>query len=367
MANGIWLRNRSGRKEVWIVFKDETGKKHRQKVGLDTSETRTLATATLNKRRHHVDIGKHMPEWRALHTTFAEVADKYWDEFLHKADKSWASRFKELKAEFGGMKLMDVNAVRIQNWYGRKRAKSKVGAGNVNRTYSLLCSIFNAAINWDMYILANPAKKIRTEPDPPPLTRFLTIPEIEKFYESCDPGILPIIVFFLLTGLRKMEVLDFEWKDVDLERLEIRADRLKRGKHPEIPVDDKLRHLLLVLGPRQEGRLFDMPKMTFRRRFEAARKKSRLAHFTLRDLRRTFGSHFAMATLDLPVLARLFGHGSMQMVNTTYVHLLNSHVRTQMKKFDAAMPDLPASLREFVPIGIGHHPGHQAVVAEVVE
>lgn len=230
----------------------------------------------------------------------------------------------------------------------------------MNRTHSLLCSIFNAAIDWDKYVLANPANKIRIEKDPPPLDRFLDMPEIEKFYESCDLSILPIIVFFLLTGLRKMEVLNFEWKDVDLERLEIKADRLKLGKHPEIPVADKLRRLLLVLGPRPEGRLFDMPEITFRRRFEAARKKSGMDHFTLRDLRRTFGSHFAMATLDLPVLARLFGHGSMQMVNTTYVRLLNSHVRSQMDKFDAVMPDLPAALRQLAPVEIGHHPRHQA-------
>lgn len=119
--------------------------------------------------------------------------------------------------EFGKMKLAEVNAGRIQTWYTKKYSKSKVGAGNVNRTWSLLRSIFSAAIDWDMYILANPANKVRLEEDPPPLDRFLKIHEIETFYKSCDPTILAIIVFFLLIGLRKTEALYFGWEDVDLE------------------------------------------------------------------------------------------------------------------------------------------------------
>lgn len=96
---------------------------------------------------------------------------------------------------------------------------------------------------------------------------------------------------------------------------------------------DKLRRLLLFLGPRAEGRL---------------------------DLWRTFGSHLTMATMDLPVLSHLFGHGTMAMVNKVYVRLLDSHVRAQMAKFDAAMPELPASLCEPLPRQIEYQPGRRA-------
>jgi hypothetical protein len=41
-----------------------------------------------------------------------------------------------------------------------------------------------------------------------------------------------------------------------------------------------------------------------------------------------------------------------------------------MNAYDAAMPELPSTLREFVPLGVGHLVGHQAerqpVVAEAL-
>ena len=228
---------------------------------------------------------------------------------------------------------------------------------------NLLTAIFNRAVDWDMYAAANPVRKVITEEDPPSRERFLSAVEMGKLFAVCDPRLLPIVVFALLTGLRKSEALDFTWDGVDLERLEIKANRLKKGKYPEIPVADKLRRLLLYLGPRKEGRLFDLCPMTFRRLFVKARKDSGLPHFTWHDLRRTFASHFTMTTKDLPSLSKLLGHRTQDLVEP-YARLANSHLRTQMDAFDAAMPELPVTLRGCVVDEVGHQVGHQAVIGE---
>ena len=66
-----------------------------------------------------------------------------------------------------------------------------------------------------------------------------------------------------------------------------------------------------------------------------------------------------MATKDRPSLKKLLGHRTMFMVDR-YAYLDDDHLQTQMDVFDARMPELPAALRQCVPVGIGHHPGHQA-------
>jgi integrase len=262
------------------------------------------------------------------------------------------------------MRLVDVRPDKIQGWYNRKVADTS--SGTANTTLNLLCAIFNRATDWDMFSAVNPVRKVLTEEDPEPRTRFLSAEEIKAFFAACDERLLPIVAFALLTGLRKSESLDFRWEDVDLERASIKAHRGKKGINPDIPAPDKLCALLRHLGPRKQGRLFDLCPMTFRRLFDKARESCGVEHFTWHDLRRTFGSHFAMATKDLPSLRKLLGHRTNFMVNR-YAYLTDDHLRTQMVAFDATMPELPAALRKFVPVEVGHHPSHQAISAEAAK
>ena len=369
MANGIWRRKRAGRKEIWIVYKDESGTRHRDRIGLDDPQILKIANEVLAKRRHEAVVHKHFPERGVLHTTFREAAQKYMDLKLYKATETWHWRWKKLVEEFGDMRLVDLKADRIQSWYNKEVARSKVGAGHANGSLSLLGSIFNGAIKWDLFAFANPIKKVDVEEDPEPRTRFLSKAEMLIFFDKCDRETLALVFFSLLTGLRKTESLWFRWEDVSPDLLSIMAHRGKKGIHPNIPVANKLRQLLLSLGPRKEGRLFDVCPMTFRRRYEEARRETKaagVAHFTWHDLRRTFGSHFTMLTKDRASLRKLLGHRTNFMVDR-YAYLDDDHLREQMETFDAGMPDLPATLLEFVPQGIGHHVGHQASGGEVAE
>jgi integrase len=204
-------------------------------------------------------------------------------------------------------------------------------------------STFNRATDWDLYNGVNPIRKVLKQDDPEALTRFLSLDEVLTLFSACDKRILPIVAFALLTGLRKSEALWFEWKDVASDLRFIKAHRRKKGGFPDIPVSDKLRHLLLHLGPRPEGRLFEISPQQFRDSFEAAREKAGLKHFSWRDLRRTFASQFTMATKDRPSLKKLLGHRTNFMVDR-YAYLDDDHLQTQMDTFDARMPDLPAAL-----------------------
>lgn len=358
MANGIWRRNRSGRNEVWITYKDHTGKKHREKVGLDTPETHATAQDVLTKRRNEAMTNKFFPERMVLNTTFKEAAQRYWDLVGYKSDKSWEWRWNQLVKEFGHLRLVEVKSDIIQRWYNRRVAASKTGAGSANRTLTLLKAIFNRATDWDLYNGVNPIRKVLKEPDPEHRNRTLSIEEMPILFAACDPRLLPIVIFALLTGVRKTIALWFRWEDVEPDLSFITARSLKGGNSSVIPVTPKLRQLLLQLGPRAEGRLFDLCPMTFRRLFDKARVNAGLRPFTWHDLRRTFATRFNKVTKDKAALKKLIGHRSSAMLDR-YIIVGVEDLLEPMNAYDAAMPELPATLREFVPLGVGHHVGHQ--------
>jgi integrase len=137
--------------------------------------------------------------------------------------------------------------------------------------------------------------------------------------------------------MRQGELLRLDWKNVSLERLTIYILEAKSGKPREVPITNKLREVLETLGPKREGSVFDLPKITLRRHFEKAMAGAHIAGFRFHDLRHTFASHFIMRTNDLPALQRLLGHSTPAMT-LRYAHLSNGHMAANMATFEAGMP-----------------------------
>ena len=70
----------------------------------------------------------------------------------------------------------------------------------------------------------------------------------KRFLEACSPELYSIYFTFLNTGMRKAELENLEWDDVDFERRKI-SIRRKESWQPktgerEIPINDALHDLL---------------------------------------------------------------------------------------------------------------------------
>ncbi len=337
MANGIWIRRRSKTKpaEVWIVYKDKAGKKHRDKVGPDNAQVRHLAKQVLAKRQGEVVEGKFFPNRSKASLTFLQSADKYWDLWGQHRDESWYYRLEELKREFGQRKMSELSTAEIQGYYNRK--VSGTCASTANRNLALLKAVINRAKDWGDFHGDSPADKVKRQRDNPSRTRFLSVKEIEKFLEKCDPRLYPMAVCALMTGMRQAEVFRLDWKDVDLEHGNIHVHETKSGRSREIPITSKLRAVLGGLGPKRDGLVFTLCYMTFRRLFDGAREKAALPPFRWHDLRHTFASHYTMKNADLPALQKLLGHAAPSMV-LRYAHMSKGHLQSEMAVFDSAMP-----------------------------
>ena len=364
MAHGIWIRRRSQTKpeEVWIVYKDGAGKKHRDRVGPNNAQMRHLALEVLAKRQCAVAENKFFPHRGKASLTFMQVADKYWELWGQHRDESWYYRLEELKREFGERKMSDLSTAEIQGYYNRK--VSATTPSSANRNLALLKAVINRARDWGDFHGDSPADKVKRQRDNPSRTRFLSVKEIETFLGKCDLRLHPMAVCALMTGMRQAEVFRLDWKDVDLEHGNIHVHETKSGRPREIPITSKLWAVLEGLGPKQSGLVFTLNFMAFRRLFDAARDAAKIPAFRWHDLRHTFASHYTMKNADLPALQKILGHATPSMV-LRYAHLSKGHLQFEMAAFDSAMPQVCAALPAPIPGGDDHQGRHQASGAHV--
>lgn len=149
--------------------------------------------------------------------------------------------------------------------------------------------------------------------------RWLKKPEVSRLMEAVrsepDPYVRAAIPLFLLTGLRKRELLDARWEDVDLDRAEIRLGETKTGV-PQVRLLPLPAVTLLRELPRMEESPYVFPSPTMpsrprdniKRPWIAIRERAGLADVTLHDLRRTAGSYLAQAGVPIQVIGEVLGH-----------------------------------------------------------
>jgi integrase len=134
-----------------------------------------------------------------------------------------------------------------------------------------------------------------------------------------------ILAFRLLlfTGARLREILNLEWRHVDLDRGLILLPDSKTGAKTLVmsaPVADLLRHQVRT-GPYViPGVNPDRPRSDLKKPWAAIQRHAGLEGVRIHDLRHTFASIGAGASLGLPIVGKLLGH-SQPATTARYAHL----------------------------------------------
>jgi integrase len=121
------------------------------------------------------------------------------------------------------MALDKINYMAVEDFRNlRKETKTHSGGERTRRTVNeelaILRHIFNRAIEWEMSD-KNPVKRsIFYKNANSTRKRVLSPEEITRLIEACPPYLKPIVAMGVYTGLRKGDILNLQWKNVDLER-----------------------------------------------------------------------------------------------------------------------------------------------------
>jgi integrase len=150
-------------------------------------------------------------------------------------------------------------------------------------------------------------------------------PKADKRRVKLDPFAVAAIRLLILTGARLREILDARWQYVDLERGVVFLPDSKTGKKP-IYLSAAAQVVLAAL-PRIEGNPHVIagardgaPRADLKKPWRAVTKAAGLDGVRLHDLRHSFASVGAGASMGLPIIGKLLGH-SQAATTHRYAHL----------------------------------------------
>ncbi len=225
----------------------------------------------------------------------------------------------------------------------RKGAK----AHTINFEIDTLRAIFNLAIKWG-FMKDNPTVQVkRLKVTDTQQLEFLSIEDTEKLLKATPKEFYAVYFTFLNTGMRKAELENLEWDDIDFKRRKIRIRRKefwqpKTGER-EIPISQPLYELFSELKKGNDKGLksnfvFSDPKTGGKLRTKLREKLIQIAKQAglkgltkLHTLRHTFASHLVMQGVDLPTVRKLMGHTDIQ-TTMIYAHLAPDHLESAVNK-----------------------------------
>jgi integrase len=251
---------------------------------------------------------------------------------------------------------------------------SALHPGAANRALTVVSAIFNwtAAERDDLELPPNPAKGIKRNPEQG-CERFLTTeelarlgdalregetiglpynvdeakpkanhaPKLDKRRVKLDPFAVAAIRLLILTGARLREILDAQWQHVDCERGILFLQDSKTGRKPvylSAPAMQVLASLPriagnphIIAGEREGASRADLKKP-----WAAVCKFAGLDGVRLHDLRHSFASIGAGASMGLPVIGKLLGH-SQAATTHRYAHLDADPLRRAVETIGATI------------------------------
>jgi integrase len=228
----------------------------------------------------------------------------------------------------------------------RRYTRHGARARTVNLELDGIKTMLNLARRWD-YLKENPVtlvKPLKTDDTKP--VRFLTLDECDKLLEAGTAEFYPILFTFLNTGMRKAELENLRWEDVDLQRQKIlvraKEDWKPKTGEREIPMSEDVYELLTelkhsrrkvkktdyVFPVKGTGRSHNWLRMELIKTAARAEVEDLTRIHTLRH---TFASHLVMNGVDLPTVGKLMGHSDVE-TTMIYAHLAPEHLTKAISK-----------------------------------
>jgi len=320
--DGVYKRG-----DIWYVDYYVDGKRKRERVGTSKRQ----AEEVLAKHKVAIVENKYFDIRDREKVTFDELAKDYLE--LHsklnkkpRVAKRDEGLIKNLSVDFSGKYLNEITPLMIERYKERRSRERK--PATVNRELACLKHMFNKAIAWDKY-WDNPVRKVRLFKENNQRKVYLEMEQIPRLVDACSPHLKPIVTIAVFTGMRKSEILNLQWKYVDLVHGIIYLLDTKNNERREVLMNDIVKKALQEI-PKHKGSPYvfchkdGKPYLNVRKSFDAALEKCGIINFHFHDLRHTFASQLVMMGVDIRTVQELMGHKTIEMT-LRYSHLSQPH------------------------------------------
>jgi integrase len=272
--------------------------------------------------------------------TFGELWTSYLEKYAKVKKRSWQEdqrRFERcVPPTWLARKIESITHKDVETLHFKIGQRSKVEA---NRTIALLSKMFSYAR------LENPTKGIEKWEEVK-RDRWLSKDELLRLKDAIakEPNlyIRAAIWLFLLTGVRKNELLTAKWSDISFETKSLVLPKTKNGKAHLVPLSDEALAILenlprqhknpFILPGAQEGKhLVNIYKPWYRILHEA-----QLEDVHIHDLRRSFASMLVQSGQSLQLVGKLLNHSNTR-TTEIYAHLADEQTRDAIEGHGARL------------------------------
>jgi integrase len=279
------------------------------------TDNKKLADKLYAKVLTDIVEGRYFDSVKAKSTTFDEMTDRYLKEHAHTRDFITTKAI----AEYRNMRLQSVKPATIY------------------QELALLRRMFNVAIKEWAWFKDNPVSRLsfsvgnRNARD-----RWLTLDEEQLLLEKATNPVWlrSLLMVALHTGMRRGEILDLRWKNIDLLTRLIRVVKTKNGEKRSVPMSNTLFTLFQDMKVRDiSGRVFPISKSSVRHAFDDTVEKAGLEDFRFHDLRHTFATRLVQNGVDVFKVKELLGHKTITMT-MRYAHHYPESLRSSVEVLD---------------------------------
>jgi integrase len=345
MRDGVYQRQ--DRPGWWISFTDAKGQRRRRKVeGAHTLQQARAALAAELQNVERVRVYGIVPP-RA--ETLAAISARYLTHQKARLTRSAYERTRgvmetELIPFFGAMKAGDIRRADVQRYITSRCGK--VSPGSVAREVNVLKRFFSLCVEWELIVL-NPAAGVKVPRVPPGRVRYLQPGEFRALLAACPEWLRPVVALAVATGMRRGEMLNLRWLDVDRSGERMLLPQTKNG-------DGRIVYMNRLASRVIDARFGENVKPTDRvftqvtgaqvsMAFRRAAKAAGIEDFRFHDLRHTAASWLRMRGEDIHTVAQLLGHKDLRMA-ARYQHLSPMFLADAVKKLDQVFGDASQAL-----------------------
>ncbi|MBN1155837.1 site-specific integrase [candidate division KSB1 bacterium] len=297
----------------------------RESLGLEQGDIKTEITTFHHKIKSYID--NHYPK---------RTAETYW--------LRWRNFLRWIATERKYTFIQDISKQDLEDYktYRLKQTtihNKTVSRATVNNELKDLRRLFNIALKLEL-IKFNVFKNISMLRHTKKVPHYYTDDELQRIFSHLTPRYKPYFITLLYTGMRKGELEQLQWADVDLERklihIKPHGDRtISKCRPRTIEMHEQVYQAIMERKQLQESDVYIfsskqgnvLTKNILYTIFQIAKQKAGVKKGNVHSLRHTFATRLVQNHVDLKYISYLLGHTTVK-TTEIYAHIKPPDIST---------------------------------------
>lgn len=295
-----------------------------------TFPTKTLATQFQRNVEGNEKLQQSLGSVVLSSLRLSKIIELYINQYTGK-DPSVIGRLNWWDKLYGTLTLNKFNSMKVREGLKLLQA-NKCSGSTINRYKSNLSSVFELAKE-EYPDIENPARGIKSQPENPHRTRFLSDKEQQNLLRACKSSVWNklylLVLMALTTGARRGELLKLTWNDIDFKKNTAMLNITKNGTQRLLPLTTAVINELKRFRSIGDHLIFhstisEYKPYEIKKSYAAVLRSANISNFRFHDLRHTAASNLAQNGANLLEIAEVLGHSNTT-ITKRYAHLCIDH------------------------------------------